>query len=396
MPRAIDRLVGPPGAQHIDAYQEYTNLVGRLDGGTLLSEPAYEALRKRASDPARRLYVYWRHKGTGLDCKAIGPQTLCFCGHRYNEHDWEAFESRVVRCKMPGCNCTCFNYVPVRGAQDLQCSICHRSFRDHRPDHGCPTGGTRFASSYNCSCTGTYSEHETVFESRFERERAGRPVDAGWMEQAAREGLPVCHLGGVVGFASLADGVDRMYAGLESDEVAQAVAARGGITGDAGANRFVERCMLEDTVNTAALVNGRAAGHQAIAQARRRSAAGSASGGSRGSRQRAITTGPRMSGAASNQSAPAESSAPRSNIHTLAGSAAAQPGAAGPAPQPRRARAAAADQHGPAAGRGPRRSATSMPPLPSSAVPAGGRRLGGVRHHDQASMREARLARLDG
>lgn len=414
MPRAIDRLVGPPGAQHIDAYQEYSNLVGRLDGGSLLSDAAYQALRQRAANPNRRLYVYWRNKATGLDCKAIGPQTLCFCQHRYNEHDWEAFDTRQVRCKMPGCGCTCFDYIPVRGSQDLQCSTCHRSFREHRArDHGCPKSGgaTSFTSSYNCSCRDPYCEHSTVFESRTERERAGRPVDTGWMEQASREGLPVCHLGGITGFTSLADGVDRMLAGLESDEVSDSVANRGPVMGDAGANRFMQRLQVEDEVNTASIVDGRAAGLRAIAkaQAKRNSAApGRASG--------RLALAPASGGAPARRagsvsfplggpgSATSSASAPRANVHSLAGPVAISGNAtsshvdgAAAAPEGRRISRGGTAPKAAAAKR-----AATLPPGGRSAAgsgsgaAAGGRRLGGARHNDPTAMREARLARFEG
>lgn len=272
------------------------------------------------------------------------------------------------------------------------------------PDHSCSRGGTRFASSYNCSCTDTYGEHSTVFESREDRERAGRPVDTGWMEQASREGLPVCHLGGVVGFASLADGIDRMMAGLESDDVSHAVAVRGGPVGDAGAQRFLGRCMLEDEVNTASIVHGKEAGFQAIARAkakRQPALFGNASNSSIGSRQRAITPGSRMSGGGTaGQNASASSSTPRANVHTLAGPMAAR-SSCGSAAQPSDATCPGAQRRGSAgeqrgalpntkASPAPRRSSASVP------APAGGRRLGGARHYDQAAMREARLARLDG
>eukprot|EP00927_Polykrikos_kofoidii_P037746 TRINITY_DN31964_c0_g1_i1.p1 TRINITY_DN31964_c0_g1~~TRINITY_DN31964_c0_g1_i1.p1 ORF type:complete len:473 (+),score=64.18 TRINITY_DN31964_c0_g1_i1:32-1420(+) len=287
MPRAIDHMCAGGNAaagKHIDAYQEYSNVVGRLDGGKPLPGEEYEAIRKRAADGTRRLYVNWRNTQNGIDCRAIGPQSMCFCTHRYNEHDWEAFETRRVRCKMPGCTCTCFNHVPVRGSQDLQCCACHRSFRDHCPEtHKCPVGsrqggtgtfapkgGGKFASSYNCSCTATFDQHETVFESRAERDRAGRPIDAGWMETASKEGLPVCHLGGIIGFTSLADGIDRAYAGLEGDSFGGLEAAMHcGAVGDSGANRFVRRMQLEDEVNTASLVHGKAAGHRVIADHKR-------------------------------------------------------------------------------------------------------------------------------
>jgi hypothetical protein len=257
---------------------------------------------------------------------------------------------------------------------------------------------------------GTYGEHTTVFESREERERAGRPVDAGWMEQAAREGLPVCHLGGILGFSSLADGVDRMMAGLESDEVTQAMATQGGIVGDAGANRFLERCSLEDQVASASILHGRAAGHEVLAKARsnRQAVSAISTSSSGGSRQRALSIGAKASGSSmGNSTSSALAGTARANIHTLGGPSVPKasptpPLPRGPPGQPgngismgnRRPRGSTGEPKAPAphpkSSPAPRRSSASVP------APAGGRRLGGARHYDEASVREARLARLDG
>jgi len=355
MPRAIDNMValGPESGKHIDAYQEYTSLVGRLDGGRPLPEPVYEELRKRAADGSKRLYVYWRHT-SGLDCRAIGPQSMCFCGHRYNEHDWSAFDTRQVRCKMPGCTCTCFNYVPVRGSQDLKCSRCHKSYTEHNPNHGCPgVKGTKFASSYTCSCTASYNEHETVFESREERARAGRPLDTGWMQKAEQEGLPVCHLGGITGFTSLADGIDRVYAGLEEGYT-------GGGLPDAGADRILQRLRVEDEVNTASVVHGRTAGLKAIADSRTavarqqgRGAAALPSTGGGGSSSSSCASGLGARGrSASVGAAPARP--PGATIATLGGGGVSRGGGGGAA-----------------------MSSRGVPPPPPVATLGPGQRLGG-------------------
>lgn len=397
MPRAIDNMTGGgPLGKHIDAYQEYTELVGRLDGGRPLPDAQYQELRRRAANPNRRLYVNWRNKETGLDCRAIGPQSMCLCQHRYNEHDWDAFETKAVRCKMPGCSCTCFNYVPVRGSQDLRCSSCHRSWREHRPqDHGCPSAGTKFASSYTCSCTGTYMQHETVFESRAERARDGRPLDAGWMEQAAREGLPVCHLGGIMGFSSLADGVDRAYAGLERESDSAAAAAQGAVF-DMGANRFMDRMQLEDEVNSVAALHGKAAGMKALAavQAKRRGhpPPPRAVGAPRTSRDSQRGVGGRSSPALSAPPAPI-----RGNVHTLGGplpGAGASAVSSGNRPAAKAA-VAAASPAAAAAGR-PRAASAASSPKVRGGTGAAGRKLGGVRKATAEDMRQARLARLDG
>jgi len=51
--------------------------VGERDGGVLLSDGEYAALRARAAVAARhRIYVAWRNTA-GQDCWLIGPDTKC-------------------------------------------------------------------------------------------------------------------------------------------------------------------------------------------------------------------------------------------------------------------------------------------------------------------------------
>lgn len=203
--------------RHVDAYFEYRQLVGDSDGGRLLDEAQYEALREKAADPNRRVWVHWVEANTGLECKAIGPNSRCFCGHGYREHSWADYpETLELRCKMAGCPCSTFNYMPVRGSGDLKCSSCRRSFEDHDArTRKCKGARASFASSYSCSCNSTYDMHRTVVQTNAEREAAGKSTNAPWLGAAAASGLPTAHMGGIGGFTALADGVDRALAGLE-------------------------------------------------------------------------------------------------------------------------------------------------------------------------------------
>ncbi len=81
---------------------------------------------------------------------------------------------------------------------------------------GCKNCSTGFTSKHGCACPLIYDDHQTVFESREEREAEGRPVDPKWMqEQNVRlhrvEVLQmVAGMGGLSqGFVDLADGEDR-------------------------------------------------------------------------------------------------------------------------------------------------------------------------------------------
>ena len=80
----------------------------------MMSEAEFEAYKMKVREARKnRLYVNWRNMETGADCKAIGPASQCFCGHRYKEHDFDAVTTRKIKCKAPGCKCKCFNYIPV-------------------------------------------------------------------------------------------------------------------------------------------------------------------------------------------------------------------------------------------------------------------------------------------
>lgn len=103
-----------------------------------------------------------------------------------------------------------FLLIYIVGSQDLKC-LCKHSCHDHEPNGirkclkpGCKGCGG-FSSKHHCNCGLTFNEHETVFESREERELAGRPVDPKWMQEQNMIG----GMGGLTAdYQSLVDGQD--------------------------------------------------------------------------------------------------------------------------------------------------------------------------------------------
>ena len=118
-------------ADSVEAYLEYERVVGGQDGGELLTDEQYALFRQTALErSANRLYVTWRNSdGTGLDCKAVGPATLCECGHRYKEHTRLADQARELRCRAPGCACASYQYLPSAGAWHAKCGCKHGAVR---------------------------------------------------------------------------------------------------------------------------------------------------------------------------------------------------------------------------------------------------------------------------
>ncbi|CEM30336.1 unnamed protein product [Vitrella brassicaformis CCMP3155] len=195
--------------KHLNAYFEYLNLVGDTDGGALLSEEEYGKLQaKAAKAKENELHVYWRNTSTGMDCKIIGPSSKCFCGHRYRDHAWFETETKKVSCRMQGCRCLMFSYIPIHGSQDLKCR-CKHSYEVHdartkkctQPSCSC----SGFISRFTCGCGSSYENHETVFETRRERQARGLPVST----PAGTGPAALAPTGALNSYLSLADGVDR-------------------------------------------------------------------------------------------------------------------------------------------------------------------------------------------
>lgn len=194
---------------------------GGLHGRFHLLLPAsqdYEALRAKATAAAATpLRCAWVSVATGLKCRMAGPFSRCMCDHSFREHDvlqlpasdppqqqeQQEEEANIqVKCKVPGCRCAHYTFIPVQGSADLRCR-CKHSYRDHNPTtrqclkcaasaskgcspkgppsmaaqvggkrkgaplssksssaSGCPEG---FSPPIRCACNAAYGLHETRF-----------------------------------------------------------------------------------------------------------------------------------------------------------------------------------------------------------------------------------------
>ena len=166
-------------ARDVQAYLDYYNIVGDDDGGKMMTEAEFEAYKKKvAYARANHLYVFYVNS-KGLECKSIGPSSMCFCKHRFRNHNFDNIKTKKVNCK--NCKCQMFNYIPVHGSLDIKCG-CHHSYEDHDPNtkkclKGCKC--VKFSSNYTCDCRLPYDMHHTQIETREERMKAGKNVDSG-------------------------------------------------------------------------------------------------------------------------------------------------------------------------------------------------------------------------
>ncbi len=215
------RQIHPPGermsfgkdaAKHIDAYFEYSKIVGNDDGGQTFTPEEYESY-KREVLPMRlknRVYVSFSNP-SGMDCTLVGPETSCFCKHRFKDHQTDFKElpkSRPIHlpCKERGCPCSSFFYVPKNGSQAIRCG-CKHAADEHKlgKPYNCLKANCQcdcFKSSFTCNCGEPCYKHQTLVETREEREARGHPV--------GQEGVPYQAMGGITGFSSLAEGYLRL------------------------------------------------------------------------------------------------------------------------------------------------------------------------------------------
>mmetsp|Transcript_12959 Transcript_12959/g.9382 ORF Transcript_12959/g.9382 Transcript_12959/m.9382 type:complete len:137 (-) Transcript_12959:270-680(-) len=135
---------------------------------------------------------------------------MCFCGHRYKEHFFDNVVDRKIYCRTAKCPCKMYSLVPIFGSQDLKC-LCKHSYTEHHPNtrkclnkKGCRC--VQFDSKHGCGCNQVYNDHETVFESREEREMSGRPVDPKWMQEQNM----IAGMGGLTqGYSDLVEGEEK-------------------------------------------------------------------------------------------------------------------------------------------------------------------------------------------
>ncbi|XP_021109776.1 protein FAM221A isoform X6 [Heterocephalus glaber] len=187
-----------------------SRIVGEDDGGKLFTPDEYEEYKRKVL-PTRlqnRLFVSWRSP-TGMDCKLVGPETLCFCTHRYKQHktDFETIPQQrpiALPCRVTGCPCRAYHYVPLNGAQPIRCRCKH--FADqHSAASGfaCNTCSkcSGFHSCFTCACGQSAHAHDTVVETKQERLAQGKPVG---------QDVSYAAMGGLTGFSSLAEGYMRL------------------------------------------------------------------------------------------------------------------------------------------------------------------------------------------
>nr|XP_008534088.1 PREDICTED: protein FAM221A-like [Equus przewalskii] len=191
-------------------YLEYRRIVGEDDGGKLFTPEEYEEYKRKVL-PMRsenRLFVSWRSP-TGMDCKLVGPETLCFCTHRYKQHktDFRTIPQQrplSLPCRVTGCQCGAYLYVPLNGAQPVRCRCKH--FADQHsaaPGFICNACSkcSGFHSCFTCACGQPAYAHDTVVETKQERLAQGKPVG---------QDVPYAAMGGLTGFSSLAEGYMRL------------------------------------------------------------------------------------------------------------------------------------------------------------------------------------------
>jgi hypothetical protein len=114
----------------------------------------------------------------GMDCHNVGPATRCMCMHSYRAHRWWELQTKQVGCRVPGCPCRCYSYLPMRGSCAARC-VCKHELEQHRLGGGCcKCSCAHYATPQRCDCGMSYEQHSTCFETRSQRLAGGRAAVA--------------------------------------------------------------------------------------------------------------------------------------------------------------------------------------------------------------------------
>uniref|UniRef100_A0A5K3EJL1 Protein FAM221A n=2 Tax=Mesocestoides corti TaxID=53468 RepID=A0A5K3EJL1_MESCO len=198
-------------AEAIDEYMLYHRIVGDDDNGRTFTPAEYEAYKKRVI-PMRlknRIYMSWVNPN-GVDCVLTGPETQCFCTHRYRQHktDFAAIPvERPIPQPCSKCKCKCYHLMPKAVGGICRCHCKHEA-TEHKvvPPFLCTRQNckcTGFKTSVTCDCGFPAYKHTDVSETAEERQARGHPIGHPCVFQA---------MGGLTGFSSLLPGMARMDA----------------------------------------------------------------------------------------------------------------------------------------------------------------------------------------
>jgi len=227
-------------AAHIDAYYTYNKIVGDDDNGKLFSEKEYQDYCKNIASKRseNRLYVSWVNS-TGFECRAIGPETRCFCGHRYRQHKTDIPDANsstnktlTPNCREKSCPCKTFTFVPTSGSRSgpfVKCKCKHDHDLHDIKSHKCAKFNcncSKYQPTWTCTCGEPAYKHKTIVENRLQRAEKGKRTEFGEVngERHSRfgedvngglnRGVPVSSmyqaLGGLTGHTSLLDGMARL------------------------------------------------------------------------------------------------------------------------------------------------------------------------------------------
>lgn len=148
------------------------------------------------------IYIGWRCPDFKHDCQRVNRKSRCFCDHLLDEHDNYNGKSVVVPCRVPGCKCKAYSWIPNR-PEDIgefwfqrrrnfdptqwraKCR-CKHTHDKHDPVYrrcqvpGCGCG--QFNSDFLCAaCDRHWEAHETCFDTEDSRRAKGLPVGQDWL-----------------------------------------------------------------------------------------------------------------------------------------------------------------------------------------------------------------------
>ena len=145
------------------------------------------------------IYCTYYSEAKKFECGRDGSKSLCFCGHKYANHDVQITKKKESsKCK--DCICKRFRFVPQRPEECGQWWLprrkefkmsewrakckCGHGHDQHKPNSlKCRTCSCfKFYCDFACiSCDCRWEDHETIFEFEHDRMMEGKPIGEDYL-----------------------------------------------------------------------------------------------------------------------------------------------------------------------------------------------------------------------
>lgn len=150
------------------------------------------------------IYVTYYNPDKKMECARVGSKSLCFCGHKYAEHNLKKMKNKNINNPCGKCACKRFRWIPQRPEEcgmywlprrkgfklsewraKCKCGHGHDCHAPNNPTKCKKCSCFDFYCDFACiSCDDRWEHHETIYEYEHDRLMEKKKVGEAWLPLA--------------------------------------------------------------------------------------------------------------------------------------------------------------------------------------------------------------------